>query len=114
MTNRKMYLIASACILVLSAFTIIDSAKLNLSKDYEVRFTSNDPSGIFTDLKGDIFFNEKDLESSKFNMAIQVASINTGNGMQNSHAKSEKWFDAGKYPEILFTSSKIIAKSSGY
>ena len=45
---------------------------------------------------------------------LQVATINTGNGMQNTHAKSEKWFDAEKYPQIKFTSSEIVAAAAGY
>jgi len=36
-----------------------------------------------------------------------VASINTGNGMKNTHAKSEKWVDAEKYPTITFNSGSI-------
>ena len=47
-------------------------------------------------------------------MTNDVASINTGNGMKNTHAKSEKWFDAEKYPVIKFTSSEITSTATGY
>ena len=34
--------------------------------------------------------------------------------MKNTHAKSEKWFDADKYPVISFTSSEITKSADGY
>ena len=34
--------------------------------------------------------------------------------MKNTHAKSEKWFDAEKYPTIKFTSSSIAKTATGY
>ena len=33
--------------------------------------------------------------------------------MKNTHAKSDKWFDAEKYPTIKFTSSSIAKTSTG-
>jgi polyisoprenoid-binding protein YceI len=43
-----------------------------------------------------------------------VSSINTGNGIKNRHAKSKKWFDADKFPNIHFVSSKFIKTDKGY
>jgi polyisoprenoid-binding protein YceI len=34
--------------------------------------------------------------------------------MKNTHAKSEKWFDAAKYPTIQFTSTAISKVATGY
>src|SRR5207245_1363285 len=47
-------------------------------------------------------------------VSIDVASINTGNGLQNKHAKSDEWFDAAKYPQIRYTSQKIFKAGNGY
>jgi polyisoprenoid-binding protein YceI len=47
-------------------------------------------------------------------VTIDAASINTGNGLQNKHAKSDEWFDVAKYPQIRYTSSKIVKAGSGY
>ena len=60
------------------------------------------------------FFSKKNLASSKFEISIDVATINTGNGMKNTHAKSAGWFDVEKYPTITFASSTITKKASGY
>ncbi|MDP5139092.1 MAG: YceI family protein, partial [Spirosomaceae bacterium] len=57
---------------------------------------------------------ENDLANSKFAVSLDVASINTGNGMKNKHAKSDKWFDAEKYPKITFTSNKFTKTAAGY
>jgi polyisoprenoid-binding protein YceI len=34
--------------------------------------------------------------------------------MKNTHAKSEKWLDAAKYPTIHFTSSSVTSTGSGF
>ncbi len=34
--------------------------------------------------------------------------------MKNKHAKSDKWFDATKYPSITFISTKISKSANGY
>ena len=65
-------------------------------------------------MKGTIQFDEKNLATSKFEVTIDVASINTGNGMKNTHAKSANWFDVEKYPIINFTSSAIAKTSDGF
>ena len=112
--KKLMYPLASLLIIGSSAFTIIHSQEWKPTEDYAVKFTSDDPSGVFRGLKGTIKFDEKDLANSKFDVTIDVATINTGNGMKNTHAKSDKWFDAEKYPVIKFTSSSIAAAGTGY
>ncbi len=97
-----------------SAFTIIKSQDWKIGENYTVKFTSSDPSGVFTGLKGTVNFDEKNLGTSKFDVTVDVASINTGNGMQNTHAKSAQWFDVEKYPSIKFTSSAITKTATGY
>jgi len=112
--KRLIYPLAAAAIIVGSAFTVIKSQDWKIGDDYSVKFTSDDPSGVFKGLKGTVNFDDKDLASSKFEVSVDVATINTGNGMKNTHAKSDKWLDADKYPVIKFTSSSITAAGSGY
>src|SRR5882724_12755494 len=112
--KRLIYPAVAIMIIVGSAFTFIKSQNWNIGEDYSVKFTSDDPSGVFRGLKGTVNFDEKDLANSKFDVSIDVATINTGNGMKNTHAKSEKWFDAEKYPTIAFTSSSITKTATGF
>lgn len=100
--------------LSLSSFTWFSSVTWKISDDYSIRFSSDDPTGVFKDLKGDIIFSPSDLPNSRFDVSVAVNSINTGNGMQNNHAKSSKWFDAKQYPEITFKSENITRVSTGY
>lgn len=112
--KHMLYPVAALMIILASAFTFIQSQNWKIGDDYSVKFTSDDPSGVFRGLKGNIAFDEKNLGASKFDLSIDVSTINTGNGMKNTHAKSAKWFDAEKYPLITFTSSAITAAGAGY
>lgn len=103
-----------AAIIFLSAFTINSSMTLQIEEGYSIEFSSEKASGVFSNLTGDIEFDQANLAASKFNVQIEVASINTGNGMQNKHAKSDKWFDAEQYPTINFTSDKFAKTANGY
>ncbi|MEO6978010.1 MAG: YceI family protein [Mucilaginibacter sp.] len=112
--KRLIYPAAATALLFASAFTVIKSQDWKITDGYSIKFDGGDPSGEFGGLKGAISFDANDLANSKFNTSIDVASINTGNGMKNTHAKSEKWFDATKYPSITFTSSSIAKTTAGY
>src|SRR5258708_6671851 len=112
--KKLIYPIAAIVIMIGSAFTVFKSQEWKIADNYSVKFDGGDPSGEFGGLKGVISFDPGSLASSKFDATIDVATINTGNGMKNTHAKSEKWFDAEKYPTIRFKSSVITKTSAGY
>ena len=112
--NKLVYPIAAALLLAGSAFTIITAQNYTIAEGYNIAFSSDDASGIFKGFKGSITFDEAHPETSKFDVTIDVATINTGNGLQNKHAKSEEWFDVAKYPQIHFASQKIAKAGTGY
>ncbi len=112
--KRIIYPFAALLLIIASAFTFIQSQDWKIADTYSVKFSGGDPSGEFKGLKGAINFDPNHLATSKFNVIIDVASINTGNGMKNTHAKSAMWFDAEKYPVISFTSSSITKTAGGY
>jgi polyisoprenoid-binding protein YceI len=112
--KKNTYSIAALLIIAASAFTVIQSQNWKIGEDYNIKFSGNNASGIFKGLKGTISFDETNLAASKFDVSIEVSTINTGNGMKNTHAKSDKWFDSEKYPTISFTSSSITKTSTGY
>ncbi|PSL45389.1 polyisoprenoid-binding protein YceI [Chitinophaga niastensis] len=94
------------------AFSLIQGWKI--TDKYNISFSSNEAGGIFKTFKGNIVFDEQNLATSNFDVTIDVASINTGNGLQNKHAKSDEWFDAVKYPVIRYTSKKIEKAGNAY
>jgi polyisoprenoid-binding protein YceI len=112
--KKLVYPFAAIVLVTASAFTFIKSQDWKISDNYSIKFDGGDPSGEFKGLKGAVNFNPDDLASSKFDVSIDVATINTGNGMKNTHAKSAKWFDAEKYPTIKFISTSIAKTDAGY
>src|SRR6478752_10609433 len=112
--KKAIYPFLTVLLIAASSFTILVSQEWKITDDYSIKFSGGDPSGTFSGLKASINFDPNDLATSKFDATIDVATINTGNGMKNTHAKSEKWFDAEKYPTIQFTSSAITKTATGY
>lgn len=112
--KKFVFPILAAAFIVGSAFTLRVSQNWAIADGYSVKFDGGDPSGEFSGLKGTISFDPADLANSKFNATIDVTTINTGNGMKNTHAKSAMWLDAEKYPAIHFTSSAITKTTTGY
>ncbi|MEI9917656.1 MAG: YceI family protein [Bacteroidota bacterium] len=112
--KKYAYMMAAVLIMIGSAFTFIQAQEWKIAEGYSVKFDAGDPSGEFTGLKGSIKFDEKNLAASSFNVTVDVATINTGNGMKNTHAKGAGWFDVEKYPTITFTSSQIKKAATGY
>lgn len=105
--KKSKFLLALSTIIVLSAFTFKSSVNWKISDGYSIKFSGTDAEGIFKDLKGDVQFDNANPENSSFSFSVAVNSINTGKGMKNKHAVSDKWFDAEKYPNITFKSSSV-------
>ncbi len=101
-------------ILAGSAYTLVAIQSWQIADGYSIAFSCNEAAGIFRDFKGSIAFDEQHLADAKFDIAIDVNSINTGNGLQNKHAKSDEWFDAAKYPSINYSAGKIVKTANGY
>ena len=112
--KKQVYLFSTVALILASAFTFIQSQEWKIAEGYSVKFEAGDPSGEFSGLKGTIIFDENNLKDSKFEVSVDVASINTGNGMKNTHAKSANWFDVEKYPTISFVSNSITKSGDGY
>lgn len=70
--------------------------------------------GIFKTIKGSVNFDPHSPAAASFNLVVEVASVNTGNGLMNTHLKSAEWLDAAKYPTIHFTSKKVATAGTGF
>ena len=112
--KKIMIPLAAVLILAGSAFTFITAQNWQIADGYNIAFSSDDAGGVFKGFKGSIAFDEQNPATARFDVTIDVASINTGNGLQNKHAKSDEWFDAAKYPVIHFTSQKFTKTPAGY
>jgi polyisoprenoid-binding protein YceI len=112
--KKSIFPVVTFVILIASSFAFFQALDWKISDNYSVKFDGGDPAGVFTGLKGTVKFDENNLAESKFDCTVDVESINTGNGMKNTHAKSDKWLDAAKYPVIRFTSKSISKTATGY
>jgi polyisoprenoid-binding protein YceI len=112
---KRLIIFSSTLLLTAAVFAFaVVAPAWNITGKYNISFSSNAVSGIFKTFKGTINFDEQNLAVSNFNVTVDVASINTGNALQNKHAKSDEWFDAAKYPQIKYTSKKIVKAGNGY
>ena len=93
--------------MLLFAFTINKALNWQIKDGYDLKFSGTKVEGNFEKIKGDIVFEENDLENSKFDLKIEVESIATGNWLKSRHARGDDWFDAEKYPNIKFVSNKF-------
>jgi polyisoprenoid-binding protein YceI len=97
-----------------SAFKMNSAINWQATESYAINFAGTDAEGTFKKMTSELSFDEANLSTSKFNTTIDVSSINTGNGMKNKHAKSDKWFDVKQFPSIVFTSNKFTKTPIGY
>ena len=100
--------------LISSAFSFIHSLDWKIKEGYQIKFSSETQTGVLNSLSGKIQFDENNLPVSKFDMVVDAASINTGNGMKNTHAKGADFLDVAQYPNITFTSTSISKTEMGY
>jgi len=112
--KKIFYPALAVVILAASAFTVLTTQDWAIKDTHSIKFTGKSAEGAFKDLTGSIRFDENDLGSSVMDVTIDVKSINTGNGMKNKHATSEKYFDAEHSPYIKFNSNTFTKVGSGY
>ena len=56
--------------------------------------------GDLTGLKGQIVFDIKNPANSKFDISVDVATIDTDNKKRDNHLRNDDYFDVAKYPII--------------
>lgn len=69
--------------------------------------------GQFNEYGGEVKFDPKNLAESRFFFKIATASIDTNVAKRDKHLQSADFFDAGKYPELTFESTKITDAGQG-
>ena len=68
------------------------------------------PSANFTDIQGTINVDNEKPANSSVNVTIPVSSINSNVPALDKEVQQEGWFDAAKYPNITFKSTKLETK----
>lgn len=65
--------------------------------------------GDFNEWSGKVVLDEKDITKSSVDVKIKTASIDTGTPDRDKHLRSPDFFDADKFPELTFKSTKVEA-----
>lgn len=103
----KQLLFLSATALALTAQTYqIDSSHSGANFSVKHMMVSN-VSGRFSNLKGAVTFDEKNLSKSSIEATVDIETINTNEPKRDAHLKSPDFFDAAKFPQMTFKSTKV-------
>src|SRR5260221_4401587 len=74
---------------------------------FTIGFLGHPVHGRFDDVRGTIVYVAGKPSASAVTASIATASINTGSQHRDGHLKSPDFFDAEKFPTILFQSASI-------
>jgi polyisoprenoid-binding protein YceI len=70
--------------------------------------------GRFKDFTGTINYDAADVTKSTVQFTAKIESIDTGVEPRNKHLRTADFFDAEKYPEMTFRSTKVERKGKSY
>lgn len=70
--------------------------------------------GEFTDYKGEVLFDEKNIDDLRIDIVIKAKNIDTRLKARDDHLRSADFFDVQNYPVIIFKSKKILKRNTGY
>ncbi len=66
--------------------------------------------GRFREFSGMINYDDKDITKSSVEVTAKIESINTGVDRRDAHLRTADFFDAAKYPEMTFKSTRVERK----
>jgi len=72
-------------------------------------------TGTFKDFDGQFSYDDKSADTSKINVVIQTASLDSNHAERDKHLKDKDFLDVSKYPTSTFTSTEYtpIDENSG-
>ncbi len=107
-----------AFFILISVFAFKLNHGYSIEPSYKINFTigywAGTCNGTIGGVKGNINFDETDLNKSYFNIGFDVNTINTNSEGRDSHLKKEDYFDVAKFPIIIFKSTAITKTTEGY
>jgi len=80
---------------------------------FTINFLGHPVRGRFNDVRGTIVYVAGKPSASSVTASMATGSINTGSDHRDGHLKSSDFFDAEKYPDIIFRSTNIQSVRGG-
>lgn len=65
-------------------------------------------TGQFNDFSGTVETDGDDFSTGKVKFSVQVSSVSTNNEQRDAHLRAADFFDAEKYPELLFEGDRMV------
>lgn len=84
----------------------IDPAHTRVSFTFN-HFGFSNPLVQFEQIKGTLVLDQADWSKSSVNVTMPLAGLHTGTEKFDEHLKSADFFDAAKFPDIMFKSVKV-------
>jgi polyisoprenoid-binding protein YceI len=66
--------------------------------------------GYFRDFTGTVNYDAKDVSKSTVEFTAKISSVDTGVAGRNAHLQRDDFFDAEKFPDLKFKSTKVEKK----
>ncbi|NQV53294.1 MAG: polyisoprenoid-binding protein [Flavobacteriales bacterium] len=85
--------------------------KSHASVQFSIDHFFSSVPGKFKKFEGEINFDPNDLKGSKAVFTIDVRSVDTDEPERDGHLQSEDFFNAEKWPEMKFVSTRFEKKS---
>lgn len=115
---KKYFVVLLAC-LALAIPAIAGAATYQLDPvhsniQFKIRhLTVSNVTGTFNKIKGSATMEGEDPATLKIEVAIEAASVDTGNEKRDQHLRTPDFLDVAKYPTITFVSKKVVKGDPG-
>jgi polyisoprenoid-binding protein YceI len=111
MTNRLVLLFAAAALAFPAGRAQTTAWKPDKAHS-QIKFTVahlviSEVSGFFREFDVAMVADKDDFESARIEAVIRTSSIETGNERRDNHLRGDDFFNAEKFPEIRFKSTRI-------
>ncbi len=82
------------------------------SVTFTIRNAGFGVDGTFGGFNSTLRFDPASLATSKLTATVETATLNTSNGLRDSHLKKEEYFNVAAFPRISLTSVSIEKKTA--
>jgi polyisoprenoid-binding protein YceI len=120
MTKTKLLSTLALSTSLFAGSALAAQSEWSIDKDHsQVGFTVDhmvvsEVDGQFKNYSGKALLDDADLTKSQVEFTADVGSVDTGHQKRDEHLRGADFFDAAKYPQLTFKSTKITKAGKGY